>query len=74
VAYVLLENGPEAGIKLGSRASRGIRKLRRHGARGVVLADAFGAPPEVVNLLREMEEKRPKDPRVALLCAADDEA
>ncbi len=74
VAYVLLENGPDTAMKLAGARSRGIAMLRGHGERGAVLADAFGASAEVVRLLREMERKGPKDPRAALLRAADDEA
>jgi hypothetical protein len=72
VAYVMLENGPKSGVELASRANGGIATLRDHGERGAVLADAFGASPEVVHLLREMERKRPDDPRAALLKAADE--
>jgi len=74
VAYVLLENGPDRVMKAASARSRGIATLRRHGERGAVLADAFGASAEVVHLLREMERARPADPRAALLRAADEEA
>jgi len=74
VAYVLLENGPDAAMKVASAGSRGIASLRDHGERGAVLADAFGASAEVVHLLREMERRRPGDPRAVLLKAADDDS
>ena len=72
VAYVLLEAGAPSMIRPLSRYSRGLRALRRHGERGVVLVEALGAPAEVVRLLREMERRETADSRALLLREADE--
>jgi hypothetical protein len=72
VAYVLLEAGAPQLIRPLARYSRGLRALRDHGRRGAVLAEAFGAPAEVVQLLREMERPGTTDARARLLREADE--
>jgi hypothetical protein len=72
VAYVVLEAGAPQFIRPWSKYNRGLRTLRDHGRRGVVLAEAFGAPEQVLHLLREMEWADTTDPRAALLREADE--
>jgi hypothetical protein len=72
VAFVLLEAGAPQLIRPLSRRSRGLRALRDHGKRGAVLAEAFGAPDDVVRLLREMERAGTDDARARLLREADE--
>jgi len=74
VAFVLLEAGAPGMIRPLSRYSRGLRALRRHGERGVVLVEALGGAPEVVRLLREMERREAVDSRAVLLREADEGA
>jgi len=50
----------------------GLRLLDRHVERGVRIAQAHGAPPEVLDLIRGMEDGAEGDPRVRLLREADD--
>jgi hypothetical protein len=72
VTYVLLEAGAPSMIRPLSRYSRGLRALRRHGERGVMLVEALGGPAEVVRLLREMERSGTADSRALLLREADE--
>jgi hypothetical protein len=79
VAYVLLEatapgRGKPAPVRWLIRRNPGLRAMRDHGKRGVVLAEAFGASAEVVHLMQEMEHKQSSDPRVTLLREADEAA
>ncbi len=72
VAHVVLEIGPPSLDQRARARSPGLAALRDHAERGAVLAEAFGAPVEVVRLLREMEREDPSDPRAALLKASDE--
>jgi hypothetical protein len=74
VAYVALENAPESGLRVASERSPGIEVLRTHAERGVQLAAEFGASPEVLFLLREMDNAASADPRALMLRAADERA
>jgi hypothetical protein len=74
VAWVLLGAGPSTLRRGTSNRSPGLAALRDHVERGVVLAEAFGAPPEVLRLIREMEDAAPADGRAAMLRAADERA
>ena len=73
VSYVLLENAPEWVMRRAGGWNRGIAVIREHEERGVALAEEFGAPAEVVRLLREMQHGL-ADERVAMLRAADERA
>ena len=74
VAYVLLENAPESTMRSACKQIPGIATLRDHGARGVELAEEFGASPGVISLLRALGDDNSTDERAALLRAADDKA
>jgi len=47
--------------------------LERHADRGARLAESRGAPPEVVRLIRAMDDRAETDDLVRLLRAADDD-
>ena len=74
VAYVLLENAPPPLMRAAAGQNRGIDVLQKHGDKGVELAQEFGASPEIVWLLAEMESEGALDERVAMLKAADEKA
>ena len=52
----------------------GLRLLDRHAERGVEIAETNGATPEVLDLMRRMEDGTDGDERARLLRAADDAA
>ncbi len=74
VVYVALQAA--APSLLGRLAGRpgGLRLLRGHAERGICLAEAQGASPGVLRLMRAMEGRDSEDERVRLLRAADDRA
>jgi HD superfamily phosphodiesterase len=74
VAYVLAENAPEAVMRTACDKSLGLEALRVHAARGMELAEEYGAPAEVLRLLHELEDEESGDEKVAMLRAADEES
>lgn len=71
VAYTLLERFPAA-ISWLARGNRGIRSLQAHGPKTIALAREYGANPDVVLLLQDVEGGRPQSERGRFLKAADD--
>jgi putative nucleotidyltransferase with HDIG domain len=77
VLYVLLRAGP-SGLtrRLADRNGAGWRRARasinEHGRRGAELAQRAGAPPAVVELIRNHQRKRLPDRRAALLRTAEE--
>jgi hypothetical protein len=51
-----------------------MRLLHQHSERGLEIAGAHGAPADVLELMRRMEDKDDGDERVRLLQAADGRA
>jgi hypothetical protein len=74
VSYVLLESAPETVMRSAVASSRGIAVLSVHEERSVALAEEFGAPAEVVCLLREMRDEATADPLALMLRASDERA
>jgi len=73
VSYVLLESAPETVMRRAVASSRGIAVLSEHECRSVALAEEFGAPAEVVCLLRKMHDEATADPQALMLRASDGE-
>jgi len=72
VAYVLLAAGTPRLLERLARGRGGLAALHHHSERGARLAEARGAPVEVVDLIRRHEATGPADERLLLLRAADD--
>ena len=68
--------GAVAAPLLGRLARRpgGLRLLSEHAERGLRLAEAHGASPEVLGLMRAMEDRETEDRRARSLRNADDRA
>lgn len=73
IAYVALEAVAPGLLRRLARRPGGLRLLHSHGERGLELAAARGASPDVLTLMRGMEGES-GDERVGLLRAADDAA
>jgi putative nucleotidyltransferase with HDIG domain len=77
VLYVLLRAGP-TGLTLrlaqpnGAGWRRALASINEHGRRGAALAQEAGAPPAVVELIRNHQRKRLPDRRAALLRTAEE--
>jgi hypothetical protein len=74
VAYVALGRATPGLLRRLARRPGGLRLLERHADRSLEMAAAAGADPEVLRLMRAMENGEPGDERVGLLRAADDAA
>ncbi len=74
IAYVALGVVGRGLLRRLSLRPGGLRLLLTHGERGLELAAASGASPDVLALMRGMEDGDAGDARVRLLRAADDEA
>lgn len=72
VAYVLLSTGAPWVLRRLASGRSGLAALHRHADRGAVVAEALGAPAEVVEIIRRHEEHGSPDERLRLLRAADD--
>jgi len=71
VAYVLLS--ATASWALTPRTGRsGLSALHQHAERGAVVAEALGAPPAVIDLIRRHHEADAPDEPLRLLRSADD--
>jgi hypothetical protein len=71
VAHVVL-HPVEPLARAGARLNVGLAALRDHGEKTVALARAYGASPEVLGLLEQIEEMRPLDEAGRVLKRADD--
>lgn len=74
VAYVALGTAAPWLRRRLTRQSGGLRLLDRHAERGLEMAAALSASPEVLALMEGMEGGDARDERVRLLRAADDAA
>jgi hypothetical protein len=74
IAYVALTTVSSGLAARMARRPGGMRLLRQHSERGIEIASAHGAPADVLELMRRMEDKGDGDARVRLLQAADDAA
>lgn len=74
VTYVVLQATAPSLLRRFARRPGGLRLLDRHAERGIEIAEAHGAPPEVLALMRGMEDGETGDGRVRLLRSADDAA
>ena len=74
VAYVLIRAvSPRLLLRLTASGRGGLAAIKDHAGRGAALAEAAGASEEVVRLIRCHEGLGDNaDPRVAILCAADE--
>jgi hypothetical protein len=71
VTYVVLAAVARGALEALSREG-GLRTLREHACRGAELAERMGAPREVAEMIRRMEEASGGDSRLRALQAADD--
>jgi len=74
VLYVALDALAPSLLGRLARRTGGLRLLREHAERGLRLTAAYGASPEVLGLMRAMEDRDTEDERALLLRAADDRA
>ena len=74
IAYVALTTVSPGLVARMARRPGGMRLLHQHSERGLEIASAHGAPADVLELMRRMEDKGDGDERVRLLQAADDAA
>lgn len=74
VTYVALGTAAPALLRRLARRPGGLRLLDRHAERGLEMAAALGASPDVLGLMQGMEDGDARDERVRLLRAADDAA
>lgn len=74
IAYVALTTLSPGLVARMARRPGGMRLLHQHPERGLEIASALGAPADVLELMRRMEDKGDSDERVRLLQAADDAA
>jgi len=72
VAHVLLTTGASAALRRLANGRGGLAALHRHADRGAVVAEALGAPPAVVEIIRRHEERGSSDENLRLLREADD--
>lgn len=77
VLYVLLRAGPSGLIRrlaqpTGPSWRQALASINEHGRRGAALAQEAGAPPAVVELIRNHQRKRLPDRRAALLRTAEE--
>jgi len=71
VAYVVLA-GTAPGLLARLARTGGLGTLRHHPEKGADLAAEFGAPPAVVELIRQHENRQAGERRLRRLRAADD--
>lgn len=74
IIYVALHATAPSLLRRFARRPGGLRLLDRHAERGIEIAEAQGVTPEVLDLMRRMEDGADGDERVRLLRAADDAA
>ena len=74
IAYVALRASAPALLRRFASRPGGLRLLDRHAERGIEVAAAHGAAPEVLDLMRRMEDGADGDDRIRLLRSADDAA
>lgn len=72
VTYVLLQAGAPWALAGLANGRSGLSALYRHAERGALIAEALGAPPAVVELIRRHDERNSSDEQLRLLRAADD--
>jgi len=72
IAYVLLDAGAPWALRRLTKGSGGLAALNEHPERGALIAEALGAPPSVVELIRRHEGSASVDERQRLLRIADD--
>jgi hypothetical protein len=72
VAYVLIASMAPWSLRRLENGRGGLAALHQHAERGAVVAEALGAPPAVVDLVRRHEKRDSPDERLRLLRAADD--
>lgn len=74
IIYVALHAAAPSLVQRFAKRPGGLRLLDRHAERGIEIAEAHGATPEVLDLMGGMENDATADERVRLLRAADDAA
>jgi putative nucleotidyltransferase with HDIG domain len=77
VLYVLLRTGPSGLLRRlaqpnGAGWRRALASINEHGRRGATLAQKAGAPPAVVELIRNHQRKHLSDRRAVLLRTAEE--
>lgn len=72
VAYVLLQAGAPWALDRFGNGRGGLAALHHHAERGALVAEALGAPPGVVELIRRHEDADSAEERQRLLRVADD--
>ena len=77
VLYVLLRAGPSGLLRRlaqpnGAGWRRALASINEHGRRGAALAQKAGAPPAVVELIRDHQREHLSDRRAALLRTAEE--